>query len=167
MDNQTLHVRRARAKDAEQIAEFVNRALEKDGLVDRRAVIARLGDVGLLLAVEKGAVRGLLGWRVENLVACVVDLIISPARFRRAVGRVLFEEMEEAAADLQAEAAILFLPPAYPPELAAFLEELGYLSRAVETLRPAWQEMAYQAGRDDRDEIPVKELSSDEVSRPL
>jgi len=167
MDYQELQARRARPSDAAQIADFVNRALEQDGLLDRGAVIGRLGDVGLLLAEEDGALRGLLGWRVENLVACVVDLIISPARCRETVGWVLFEAMEEAAKDLQAEAAILFLPPAYPAELADFLEQLGYVPRIVETLRPAWQEMAYQADRDEGDEIPVKELSADEVSRPL
>ena len=167
MDDHELHVRRAKPSDAEQIAAFVNRALERDGLVDSRAVVSRLGDVGLLLGEEDGKLRGLLGWRVENLVACVVDLIISPARYRRRVGRRLFEQMEEAAEDLQAEAAILFLPPTYPAELASFLEELGYVPRKVESLRSAWREMACQAGRDDGDEIPVKELSSEEVSRPL
>jgi len=167
MDEQELHVRRARPSDAEQIAGFVNQALDRGALVDRDAVIARLGDVGLLLAEEPGALRGLLGWRVENLVACVVDLIISPARQRQGVGRVLFEEMEKAAADLQAEAAILFLPPVYPAELSSFLEELGYVPRKVATLRSAWREMAYEVGRDDSDEIPVKELAFDEVSRPL
>jgi N-acetylglutamate synthase-like GNAT family acetyltransferase len=167
MDSQHLQVRRARPSDAEQIAEFVNKALERDGLVDRHAVVARLGDVGLLLAEEDRTLRGLLGWRVENLVACVVDLIISPAQDRQRVGRRLFEEMEEAAADLHAEAAILFLPPAYPDELASFLEDLGYAPRSVATLRSAWREMASEAGRDDSDEIPVKELSSDEVSSPL
>lgn len=162
-----LGVRRARARDAGQVAEFVNRAFNGQISIDRDAVIARLGDVGFLLVEENAALRGLLGWHVENLVVSVTDLIIWPPSDHQRVGQTLFREMERAAADLQAEAAVLFVPQDYPSEMSSFLESLGYVTRTVEELPNAWREVAYRAGRNEEEDIPVKELRPDRVFSPL
>ena len=167
MDEQRLTVRRARARDAERLAVFISRALGGRTSVQPRRVIARLGDVGVLLAEDDGRLLGLTGWRVENLVACVTDLIILPASRRLQIGRALFEAMEDAASDLQAEVAMLFLPPARPPELSAFLDQIGYQSRRVDELPRAWQEVASQVGLGDDDVLPIKHLRSESVFRPL
>jgi len=164
---QNLVVRRAQAGDAERVASFVNRALHGRVRVEPRGVIARLGDVGFLVAEEDDALLGFIGWHVENLVACVTDLLIWPDRQRELVGRALFEEMEAQAMDLQAEAVLLFLPPSRFSELMPFFEALGYQLRTVSELPRAWREMAYQAGREDEDHMPVKQLRSDRVIRPL
>jgi N-acetylglutamate synthase-like GNAT family acetyltransferase len=129
--------------------------------------MARVGDVGFLLAEEDQRLLGLLGWQVENLVACVTDLLISPAHERQRVGRALFKAMESAALSLQAEAALLCLPPCRVPELVVYLEDSGYLLQTVKELPRAWREMALRAGYEDGDEIPLKELRSDRVVRPL
>lgn len=167
MDAVSLGVRRARASDAEQVAKFVNRAYNGQIRIDRDAVIARLGDVGFFLAEEDAALGGLLGWHVENLVVSVTDLVIWPPSDHQRVGRTLFSAMERAATDLQAEVAILFVPAGCPSEMSSFLESLGYVARAVEDLPSAWREVAYRAGRDDDEGIPLKELRPDRVLRPL
>ena len=167
MGEQNLAVRRARARDAAYVAAFVNGALNRRASMNPRNVIARLGDIGMLLAEDEDKLVGLLGWRAENLVACVTDLIIQPASKREPIGQALFETMENAARDLQAEAAILFLPPARPAELSAFLDWLGYESRAVSELPRAWREVVSQAGLAFEDLVPVKRLRSDSVFTPL
>lgn len=167
MDRRDLVVRRVRADDAKRVADFVNRALRGRANIEPRAVIARAGEVGFLLAEEDHTLLGLLGWHVENLVACVTDLLIWPARERQRVGQALFREMESAALSLQAEASLLCLPPRRVPQLIAYLQDVGYLLDTVNELPRAWREMARRAGYEDQDEIPVKELRSDRVVRPL
>lgn len=167
MDRQAVIVRRVQVDDAERVASFVNRALHGRVEIRPRRVIERLGDVGFLLAERNDVLLGLIGWQVENLVACVTDLLIWPARERERVGRGLLSEMEKGAVELQAEAALLLLPPSRLSELLPFCESFGYELRTVADLPGAWREIAQQAGLDDRDEIPVKELRADRVARPL
>lgn len=167
MDGQDVVVRRAHAADAQRVADFVNRALCGRVDVRARAVVERLGEVGFLLAERSDALLGLIGWRVENLVACVTDLLIWPAGERERVGRALLGEMEAGATELQVEAALLFLPPARLSDFVAFCEASGYRLCTVRELPRVWREMAHQAGRADDDDIPVKQLRSDRVVRPL
>ena len=162
-----LVVRRVRAGDAERVADFVNGALEGRVSIELRTVIARLGEVAFLVAEESNVMLGLLGWHVENLVACVTDLLIWPARERARVGPALVNEMETQAGELQAEVALLFLPRSRFAELMPFCESFGYTVHRVGELPRAWREMAYEAGLEDEHEMPVKELRSDRVFRPL
>jgi N-acetylglutamate synthase-like GNAT family acetyltransferase len=165
--SQDLVVRRAQAGDAKRVADFVNRALQRRVDVQPRMVMSRLGEVGFLVAEEDDVLLGLIGWHVENLVACVTDLLIWPAAERERIGRALFKEMEAQATMLQAEAAILFLPPSRFTELMAFCGAFGYVLHTVGELPRAWREMAHEAGREDEDNMPVKQLRSARVFRPL
>ena len=88
-----ITIRRAKASDAERIANFVNHALQ-DTAIGRQSVIERLGGVAFLLAELEGELVGVIGWRVENLVARVTDFLVRPARIRYEVGRDLFAAME-------------------------------------------------------------------------
>lgn len=167
MGRRDLVVRRAQAVDARRVADFVNRALRGRVNVEPRTVLERLGDVGFLIAEEEDVLLGLIGWQVRNLVACVTDLLIWPAVDGSQVGRALFEEMEEQATGLQAEAALLLLPPSHVDKLLAFCRTLGYTRRRVDQLPRVWREVAHQAGYDGDDDLPVKQLRSDRVIRPL
>jgi N-acetylglutamate synthase-like GNAT family acetyltransferase len=167
MDGQGLVVRRPQAAEAERVAEFVNGALGGRASVRPRAVIERLGDVGFLVAEEDNVLLGLIGWQVENLVASVTDLLVWPAQERDRVGGALLRKMEAAAADLQAEAALLLLPVTRLSDLSGFCETFGYTLRRVGELPRVWREMAHRAEREDEDEIPVKQLRTDHVLRPL
>jgi dephospho-CoA kinase len=164
---QELAVRRAKAGDAGTITAFVNRALMGHGAVDERAVIERLGSVGFLLAEWDGHLVGMLGWQAENLVARVTDLLVGPAPERLAVGRALFSEMERVAAELQCEAALLFLPRSNPPQVVEFCKALGYEPRAVAGLPRVWQEAAREAGIGDDEAVLMKQLRARRVTRPL
>lgn len=167
MSEQDVLVRRARASDVEQVADFVNRAIGGPGAIEAERVIGRLGDVGFFLAEQDGEIVGLIGWSVENLVARVTDLLVWPSNKRDDVGPALFREMEEAALGLEAEAVVLFLPRSSRSELIEFGRALGYESRTVADMPRAWRETAYEAGREDDDEILVKQLRSQRVTSPL
>ncbi len=161
-----ITVRRARPSDAERIAAFVNRARPQGKRVTREAVVARLGKVGFLIAEADGEIVGLLGWQVENLIARVADFMISPNRYRVTAGHALLTTMEQAAHELQAEAAILFVPADIPREVLAFWEAFGYGFREVASLPRAWREAAreaYPAG----EWVVLKQLRQDRVLRPM
>jgi len=167
MDERGVLVRRVRANDVERVANFVGRALGGRDGIDVEKVIARLGDVGFFLADEDGEIVGLIGWSVENLVGRVTDLLVWPSDRREEVGLALFREMEEAAIGLEAEAVVLFLPRSSRSELIDFGKALGYEPQTVADMPRAWRETAYEAGREDGDEILVKQLRSRRVTSPL
>jgi len=125
IDRDGIVARRARASDGEKLVAFVTCALRGRLELDVEAVIARLGEVGFFLAEQDGRLLGLLGWHIENLVACVTDLLIWSAVDRLQVAEVLLDEMESAAARLSAEAALLLLPRSSSRGCSRFVERLG------------------------------------------
>ncbi len=163
---QELVVRRAKASDAEGIAAFVNRA--RRGLeIDRIAVIMRMGNVGFIVAERAGDLTGVLGWQAENLIVRITDLLIQPAHERKATSQALLAEMEQAAKELQCEAALLLLPRPILPEWANFYEPFGYKPREIAGLPNAWQEAAREARLEDGKTVMIKELSSRRTTLPL
>jgi N-acetylglutamate synthase-like GNAT family acetyltransferase len=167
VDRENIVARRAQSGDGERVAGFVNAALGGRVEIDVQTVIARLGDAGFFLAEKDGRLTGLIGWQVENLVACVTDLLVWPPRQRMEIGRTLFREMESAARELHAEAALLLLSRSGGPELIEFCHTLGYERREVAELPESWRQRAREAGREDGETILVKPLRSERVVRPL
>jgi len=161
-----MRIRRARPSDAKRIAAFVSRARPQEQPVTAEEVTGRFGAVGLLLAEVEKELVGLLGWRAENLVARVTDFLIFPARFRLTAGRALLTAMENAARELQCEAAILFVPPNTSPEVLAFWEAFGYESREVAALPRPWREAAREANPEG-ERVVLKQLRIGRVLRPI
>ncbi|HIQ02711.1 MAG TPA: GNAT family N-acetyltransferase [Anaerolineales bacterium] len=161
-----IKVRRARPSDAERIAMFVNRTRPPGQEITPEEVLSRFGMAGFLLAEAGGEMVGLLGWQAENLVARVTDFLILPARFRLTAGRELLTAMEEAARELQCEAAILFVPSNTSLEVLSFWEAFGYSFREVAALPRAWREAAREANPSG-DWVVLKQLREDRVMRPM
>ncbi|MEO0250322.1 MAG: GNAT family N-acetyltransferase [candidate division WOR-3 bacterium] len=161
-----IRIRRARPSDAEQISAFVNRVRPHGPAVTRESVLQRLGVVGFLIAEVDQEIVGLLGWQVENLVVRVVDFLIYPHRYRVSAGRALLDEMEKAAQELQAEAAILFMPANTPQEVIDFWEAFGYGFKEVASLPRAWREAAREANP-SAEWVVLKQLRAERVVRPL
>ena len=164
---QEIAVRRARVRDASRIAAFVNRAWRGRLRVDELTVIERLGSVGFLLAELDGTLVGMLGWQAENLVVRVTDFLIGLASERVAIGQALLAEMSRAAAELQCEAALLFLPRPTPYDLVEFYEALGCESRIVADLPKAWRDAAIEAGLEGDETVLVKQLRAGRVISPM
>jgi N-acetylglutamate synthase-like GNAT family acetyltransferase len=166
-DAQRVVVRRAGVPDAGAIAQFVSAASQGNSQVDEVEVIERFGSVGFMLAERVGVLAGMVCWQAENLVVSVTDLLVWPASVREQVGAALFSEMERAAAELECEVALLFLPDPAPPALVEFCRGFGYEERLVLDLPRAWREAAYQLEVGDNETLLLKRLREAPVSRPL
>ncbi len=161
-----IEVRKAKLQDAEAIADFVNSA-RPGADVNRLAVAERFSQVGFMLAEnEDGALVGLVGFQVENLVIRVKDFLISPADERVAVGRELIAAMEQAGVELQTEASFLFLPPNPSQELIQYWESFGYEHRKISDMHRAWREAAVEWDAEGQ-EAMVKQLREDLTRKPL
>lgn len=160
-----VDVRRARPSDAESIADFINRAQSREQPIEAKEVRERFGGVGFLLAERDGRTVGMLGWRAENLVAHVTDFLVWPAKERQSAGGVLLSTMEQAAKELMCEAALLFLPRGYPPEMLAFWKGFGYEPRAVSDLPRVWREAAREIDS-STERVVLKQLREDLVRSP-
>ena len=161
-----IRVRRARPSDADRIAEFINRAQAGAISVAAGDVRERFGVIGFMLTERDGEIIGLLGWRVENLVARVTDFLVWPAVERLVAGRAMVSEMEQAGRELQCEAALLYLPRHVPTQLLAFWEAFGYQVKKVESLPKAWREAAQEV-RSLGERVVVKQIREDMISSPL
>ncbi|MGC9398497.1 MAG: GNAT family N-acetyltransferase [Anaerolineae bacterium] len=161
-----LHVRRTRLEDVDEIAAFINLAKPGRKKITRDMVIERLSDVGFLIAEHDQRIVGLLGWQIENLVVRVTDFLIAPAVDRVVAGRALIEAMEEAARQLQAEVAILFLPPHPSEDLIAFWELFDYERVPISRFNRNWREVARE-WNPRATEVMLKQLRRDLVNRPM
>jgi hypothetical protein len=119
-----------------------------------------------LIAEHDERTVGLLGWQIENLIVRVTDFLIAPAIDRVIAGRALIETMEEEAYQLQAEVAILFLPPNPSEGLVSFWELFDYDRRPVAELNKNWQEVAEEWNARST-EVMIKQLRKGLTYKPL
>ncbi|MDX9952754.1 MAG: hypothetical protein RBT75_01590 [Anaerolineae bacterium] len=159
-------IRRAKLDDAAAIADFVNRARRKGGEVNRLMVAQRFSEVGFMLAELNGQIVAMLGWQVENLITRVTDFLVAPTVNPALAGRALVERIEEQAKLLQAEAAMLFLPPRPSPQLISFWEQFGYKECAFDVLPKQWR-LAAAEWNPNATNVMVKVLREDMVRRPI
>ena len=134
--------------------------------IDRQAVINAFGDKAFLLLQSQDGLKGMLGWKVENLVARVDDVHLTPGISLPDHIPFLLTEVEEASKELQCEIALIFVRP----ELAAhrdLWQQLGYEERLPSELTVApWQEAALESKRPGTIML-FKQLRADRVLRPI
>ncbi len=160
-----IQVERARLADSKAIAQFVNRAHGQE-VVQRLDVAQRFSQVSFMLAIGQDDIVGLIGWQVENLVIRMTDFLIAPGIDLFAVGSVLIAEVEEAGRELQAEAAMLFLPPDPSEGLYSYWEHFGYDYQAVADIPKAWRDAAAEWDQ-SASKVMVKQLREELVRRPI
>lgn len=165
---ETFKVYRARPSDAGAIADFVSRATRGRVSVDRQSVLQRFGIKGIVLAWNAGGqVVGLAGWRAENLIARIDDFLIFPPELHVTAGRLLVEDIEEAAQELQCEVSMFFVPQRAAPGLIAFYRSCGYeRPDDPEGLPRTWKETIKEAEGQGR-YVMLKQLRQDLVLRPM
>ena len=159
-------IRSANLDDAAAIADFVNRARRRTDGVNRSMVAQRFSEVGFMLAELDGQIVAMLGWQVENLIARITDFLVAPTMNPALAGRALVERIEEQAKTLQAEAAMLFLPPKPSPQLISFWEQFGYKEHAFDGLPKQWR-LAAAEWNPNASNVMVKVLREDMVRRPI
>ncbi|NMB68917.1 MAG: dephospho-CoA kinase [Chloroflexi bacterium] len=159
-------VRRGRPRDSEEIAGIINR-FNKDGRkVTRDDVMASFGEKAFLMLQYNNRAGGVMGWKVENLVARATDIYLDPAIPVDQAISALIVEMERSSRDLQCEASLVFVPSELA-NLTNIWQALGYEPRKLDTLVvQAWQEAAEET-KSASTTLFFKQLRVDRVLRPI
>ncbi|WP_322797877.1 GNAT family N-acetyltransferase [Thermoflexus sp.] len=160
-------IRRARPADVDAIRDLVRRATR--GRLDPSAdeVFDRMAERGMLLAFNpERELIGLVSWRVENLVARVLDFLVHPLDLRPAVGRQLIEAVEEEARRLECEACLIYVSPEMSSEALAFYIGLGYTRWPEESLSGPWREAAHEFDALGRVAL-IKQIRAERVTQPI
>ncbi|MER3399698.1 MAG: hypothetical protein C4313_00955 [Thermoflexus sp.] len=160
-------LRRARPADVDQIRELVREATR--GRLDPSPdeVFERMAERGMLLALDpERRPVGLVSWRVENLVARILDFLVHPVALRPTVGRQLIEAVEEEARRLECEACVIYVSPEMSSAALAFYIGLGYTRWPEESLSEPWREAAHEFDAFGRVAL-IKQIRSERVTRPI
>jgi dephospho-CoA kinase len=161
-----MAVQRARPRQADEIAAFINHISGSKRLITFDDIMAAFGEKAFLLLKIDSRIAGLAGWQVENLVARTDEVYLdSHVPFAEAV-QVLVGEIERASRELQCEISLLFLPPTLARQYAIW-NTLGYQTRSVTSLGVrAWQEAALES-MPEGTVMLFKQLRKDRVLRPV
>lgn len=161
-----LVVRRGRPQDADEIARFITRVTHGRKRMSRSDVMAAFGEKAYLLVERDTQVVGVAGWQVENLVTRIDELYFEQGLAIDEVIPVLMETVETASAELQSEAALLFLAPYLARHVGAW-RAVGYRPQTIQGLGVrAWQEAAVESMPRGAS-LWFKRLREDRVLRPL
>ena len=140
-DTPLLKVRRARPDDAGAIGNFLSKATRGRLVVPYEAVVERLGSKAYFLATQEQIVA-LAGWRAEDLVGRIEDLVIFPGSARPTAGRALFEQIEQEARRLECEVLLLYVPVSTAQPAVVFYQSLGFTRRLVDDIPVPWRQAA-------------------------
>lgn len=161
-----LVVERARPRQADEIAGLINRLSRGKRRPDRDDVMAAFGEKAFLILRLDGKPVGIVGWKVENLVACTDDVFLEESLPTKEAMQILLDEVERASRELQCEISLLFLPPDLARQDTLF-QDLGYGPRSVQNLGVrAWQEAAIES-MPAGSVMLFKQLRQDRVLRPV
>jgi dephospho-CoA kinase len=162
-----IKVRRGKPGDANAIAAFIKQATGGRRDLSRADVMAAFGDKAYMLADYDGQLGAIAGWKVENLVARVDEFYITPSAPLDQVASPLIDAVENAARELQCEAALVFVPAPLAQPAAQALAGLEYAPQAAEKLGvAAWKEAAKESMPPDSAML-FKKLREDRVLKPI
>ena len=161
-----LEILRARPKQAEQIALFINRLSQGKQKLSTFDVMAAFGDKAYLLLTVNEELAGLVGWKVENLVARTDEVYIDDSLKLEDALTFLIAEVDEASKELQCEASLIFVHPEIAKQIEAW-GKLGYENREISDLEvSAWQAAAKESQVDGAVML-FKQLRVDRVLKPI
>jgi N-acetylglutamate synthase-like GNAT family acetyltransferase len=149
LNESDVKVRRAKPSDAAVIKAFVGDATRGRVDTDRTQILEKLGSKGILLAHTERLI-GLAGFRVENLVGRVEDLLIYPVGLRPVAGKVLLEAIENEANGLKCEIVLIFIHMQASQDLVDFCESCGYTAPDTRNWPPPWTGAVKEFGGSDR-----------------
>jgi dephospho-CoA kinase len=164
-----IKVRRGKPGDASAIAAFIKLVTNGQRDLTRADVMAAFGDKAYMLADYDGQLGALVGWKVENLVARVDEFYIAASTPLEQAASPLIDAVENAARELQCEAALVFVPTPLAQSVAQALREAGleYAPRVPEKLGvAAWKEAAKESMPPDT-ALLFKKLREDRVLKPI
>jgi dephospho-CoA kinase len=159
-------VQRGRPRQANEIAEFINKFDNGKQRLTHEDIMAEFGEKAYLLLYQGSRLVGLVGWQVENLVARINEIFLDPSILSTTGLRVLIEEVERASKELQCEIALVFLPREVIRRQDVW-RVLGYEERMIDSLKiRAWEEAAIESMLPGSVML-FKQLRKDRVLRPV
>ena len=161
-----VSVQRARPREAAEIAGLISYFSNGQRTPSRDDIMAAFGEKAFLLLKIDGQVLGMVGWKVENLVARIDDIYMdSSLYFPDAMGTMM-GQVERFSRELQCEISLVFLPSELENQASGLLA-LGYQPKTGKDLGVrAWEEAAQElmpAGTI----MLFKQLRKDRVLRPV
>lgn len=161
-----LQVARARPRQAGIIASFIAAHNGSGPAPSEAQVVNAFGEKAFLLLQAPHDLMGLLGWKVENLVARVDEIHLQIGLPYEEHLPFLIGEVEQASKELQCEVILLFVSP----QMAAhrdLWQALGYEERLPSELTvTAWHEAAQESATPGSVML-FKQLRADRVLRPI
>jgi len=161
-----VSVQRARPRESAEIASLIAQLSHGKRKPTREDIMAAFGEKAFLLLRINGKALGMVGWKVENLVARTDEITVDSSVYFGDAIQILMNEVERVSRELQCEISLLFLPNEMTNHEAA-LTALGYQRRTVESLGVrAWEEAALES-MPARSMMLFKQLRKDRVLRPV
>jgi dephospho-CoA kinase len=161
-----LYVERGKPGQAQAIADLINKLTPGAEPLSRIDIMTAFGEKAYMLLLTGDQLVGVMGWQVENLIARIDEVWLEAGLDASDAIKVLLQEIEDAAKQLQAEAALAFVPNQLSGQLPAWTEQ-GFEPRTAEQLTVnAWREAAEEGQFTDA-QILFKQLRIDRVLRPL
>ncbi|MEK6256861.1 MAG: dephospho-CoA kinase [Chloroflexota bacterium] len=163
---QNLSVLRARPKQSEQIASLINRISGGGRSVTSFDIMAAFGEKAFMLLMLEDNLVGVLGWKVENLVARTDEVYLDDTVRMQDAIPFLMGAVDNSSVELQCEASLIFVSPAMAKEKETW-KTMGYENRKVESLSVnAWQAAAKESQADGTVML-FKQLRVDRVLKPI
>ncbi|MDW8297915.1 MAG: dephospho-CoA kinase [Anaerolineae bacterium] len=160
-----VDIRRGMPKNAERIAQVMNRLLGKN--LTRMDIMTAFGEKSYMLAEINGQIMGVIGFQVENLVTRVDEFLLVPEAPLEPVARALIQAVENASKELQSEVGFVYLPINAPMPIIQIFIKNGYKRVDLDAIEvPPWREAA-QESQPPNTQIFVKKLRPDRVLKPL
>ena len=131
-----LRVIHAGPRQAQEISNLMMQLGDGKNPVTRDKIMADFGEKAYLLLKVDGKALGVVGWKVENLVACMNDIFLDTSLNLKDALQLLINEVERASSELQCEISLVFLEPRYA-NLENTFQALGY-KEVIEYLDGKW-----------------------------
>ncbi len=161
-----MAIQRARPRQAAEIAALMNRLNSGQRTYNREDIMASFGEKAFLILTMDGKPVGVVGWKVENLIARTDSVCLEPGIPISSAMQALMNEIERTSRELQCEVSLLFLPAEFA-FTDALARNLGYQRRSVQSLNVrAWQEAAIES-MPAGSVMLFKQLRQDRVLRPV
>ena len=162
-----IKIRRGKPTDATGIADLIKQLTNGARSLSRGDIMAAFGEKAYMLGDADGSLAAIAGFKVENLVARIDELYLSPGVPLPLILPPLMEAVEYAVKELQCEAALVFVPQA---QMAAFSKALAaaeFTPQEPAKLNVAsWQDAAKES-QPAGTEMLFKKLREDRVLRPI
>jgi L-amino acid N-acyltransferase YncA len=147
-ETEQVEVRRAKRSDFPVLVTVLSRITGRSPkVIEGELKESFLWRSHLIGATKSGL--GVISWYPVDVGAYMKGLIVYPEGDFESIGGALLDAVEQDAAKLRCEAALLFVKRAEPANHHLFYQQRGYISQDKEQLHSTWREVAEELPGED------------------